>query len=122
MQALFCTGNESIELAVNYLYNSPPQDESTAAGYPCGSPPQAESIAVNYVPDSPPQDKSIPVNYVCNPDKSSDALRPRGPMEPDTKTKTSETNVSEEGYKMVFVVNTALKMGLGKLAAQVLSE
>ncbi|XP_044261766.1 probable peptidyl-tRNA hydrolase 2 [Tribolium madens] len=69
-EALFCTGNESVEAAVSYVFTN-----------------------------------------LLHEDNDDENLVPPG----------AENNVDEspKRYKMTFVVNTALKMGLGKTAAQV---
>lgn len=69
-QALFCTGNESVEAAVSYVFTNLQHEENDEDSY-------LQHGAENSIQDTPKR------------------------------------------YKMTFVVNTALKMGVGKTAAQV---
>ncbi|RZC34572.1 peptidyl-tRNA hydrolase 2 [Asbolus verrucosus] len=71
-EALFCTGNESVEAAISYVFTNLLQDSTDDA-----------------------------------------CLVQRGA----TGDASNEENLKR--YKMTFVVNTALKMGVGKIAAQV---
>ncbi|KAJ8920369.1 hypothetical protein NQ315_005234 [Exocentrus adspersus] len=80
-EALFCTGNHSLEDAVNYIFNY--QDEQ-------GSPEKTSK-------------------------RQADG---RG----EARENSGDESADEEDikcYKMTFVVNTSLNMGVGKIAAQV---
>ncbi|KAJ8937462.1 hypothetical protein NQ314_011851 [Rhamnusium bicolor] len=79
-EALFCTGNKSLDHAVNYVFNSQEYEQET------------NDITVKREPDGP------------------------GGM---VDNSGDETVGEEVNYKMTFVVNTSLKMGVGKIAAQV---
>ncbi|KAK9879256.1 hypothetical protein WA026_004106 [Henosepilachna vigintioctopunctata] len=81
-EALFCTGNESIEEALNYIFNS---DEECM-----------KYIGTN---NEFIEEPKVPAERIEN------AAR--------------DENEGDCFYKMTFVVNSALKMGTGKLSAQV---
>lgn len=81
-EALFCTGNKSIDEAVDYVYSS--QEEQN--GF------KSETHVI-----------SQEINGVSDTDSVQD--------EEDMQF-----------YKMIFVVNTSLKMGVGKIAAQVIMK
>ncbi|XP_044761283.1 probable peptidyl-tRNA hydrolase 2 [Coccinella septempunctata] len=74
-EALFCTGNQSIDSALNFIFSN--DDDSCRT-------------AVSRVSGDRIEDNAV-----------------------------GDVNEDEGYYKMTFVVNTALKMGLGKLSAQV---
>lgn len=89
--ALYYTGNQSAEAAASYVFDNPDIDAMT---------PVEEFKRSKRKSNKPPtQDK--PENEA---DSSSD--EETGPARTDT-------------YKMVFVVNLALNMGVGKIASQV---
>lgn len=77
VQALFCTGNTSLDEAIEYIFSS----------------------------------------------QESQAVEPKAFANVEAKIDQSESGDEEdeevEFYKMTFVVNTSLKMGVGKIAAQV---
>ncbi|CAG9828849.1 unnamed protein product [Diabrotica balteata] len=72
VQALFCTGNTSLDEAAEYVFNSQEEDARTFGSHDAKA-------------DSSDSDGGEPAEY----------------------------------YKMTFVVNSSLKMGVGKIAAQV---
>lgn len=74
-EALFCTGNKSVDLAVDYVYSvlEESQDSTNA------------THIINGVSDTESAEEEEDILY----------------------------------YKMIFVINTSLKMGVGKIAAQV---
>ncbi|XP_045461402.1 probable peptidyl-tRNA hydrolase 2 [Harmonia axyridis] len=74
-EALFCTGNQSIDSALNFIFST---DEDS-----------------------------------CR------TLLPRVPGDKIEDNAAGDENDDEGYYKMTFVINTALKMGVGKLSAQV---
>nr|CAI5832705.1 unnamed protein product [Callosobruchus analis] len=74
-QALFCTGNRSIDEAVNFVFNNEEDEIST----------ETVDMHIN--------------NLVLN--------------------ETGDDGEYEDYCKMTFVVNSSLKMGVGKIAAQV---
>lgn len=78
-EALFCTGNKSIDEAVDYVYST--QEELNDF--------QSETNVLG---------QGI-----------------TGVLEPENV----EDEEDMQYYKMIFVVNTSLKMGVGKIAAQV---
>lgn len=74
-KALFCTGNKSIDEAIDYVYSAPEDLNDT----------RIISHDFNGISDAENVEDEEDMQY----------------------------------YKMIFVVNTSLKMGVGKVAAQV---
>ncbi|KAL3279285.1 hypothetical protein HHI36_016793 [Cryptolaemus montrouzieri] len=79
-EALFCTGNTSIDTALNFIFNNDVEDSC---------------------------------KYL---DSTNE---PRLPGERIEENAIGDESEEEGFYKMTFIVNTALKMGIGKLSAQV---
>ncbi|KAJ8977171.1 hypothetical protein NQ317_003111 [Molorchus minor] len=79
-EALFCTGNSSLDDAVNYVFNYQETEQRNAA---------------------------------------SRLEKASGGLEIGNSEDESAEEEDIKCYKMIFVVNTALKMGVGKIAAQV---
>ena len=89
-RALYHTGNDNAELAVAWVYENIENPE-------LHQPFEPPAVAVS----QPPQRGQVYHSF------------------DDLVADSDEEDVEEQAYKMVLVVNTELKMGVGKIAAQV---
>lgn len=100
LQALFYTGNNSAEAAASYVFDNFENDE------------------VPSLPVTP----SVKTKHNKSDAKEGDTgleKKEAGDVEDSDDESTEGQPNSLLKYKMVFVVNTALNMGVGKIAAQV---
>lgn len=98
--ALFYTGNNSAEAAASYVFDNFENDEASTP--PLTSLLKTQLYEVDGTDGSPRRNPSGEVA-----DSGDEEDTAEGLLDPETS------------YKMVFVVNSSLNMGVGKLAAQV---
>ncbi|KAK4881099.1 hypothetical protein RN001_004418 [Aquatica leii] len=98
--ALFYTGNNSAEAAASYVFDNFENDEAS-------TPPLTSLLKTQ-------------LNDVDGTTVSPHRNRSGEPVDSGDEEDTAEGFLDPEtSYKMIFVVNTSLNMGIGKIAAQV---
>ncbi|KAF5301158.1 hypothetical protein FQA39_LY10836 [Lamprigera yunnana] len=98
--ALFYTGNNSAEAAASYVFDNFENDESSTLPLTSILKSQLGEIGTDVSPHRNPN-----LGVLADSDDDED---------------TAEGLINPEiSYKMIFVVNTSLNMGIGKIAAQV---